>query len=70
MLDLRKIRKESNLTETALSVKVGITQQHYNYIENGKRRPSVDVAQKIASVLGFDWTLFFEDSGLFCTVGG
>ena len=30
-------------------------------IENGNANPSVDVAKKIASVLGFDWTLFYQD---------
>jgi transcriptional regulator with XRE-family HTH domain len=30
-------------------------------IELGERRPSVEVAKKIAAVLFFDWTLFFED---------
>lgn len=39
-----------------------ITQQYYNFIENGRRRPSPEVAQRIAKVLGFDWTLFFVDT--------
>jgi len=30
-------------------------------IELGERRPSVKVAKRIASVLGFDWTQFFEE---------
>jgi len=30
-------------------------------IELGERQPSVKVAKKIASVLGFDWTLFYQD---------
>lgn len=30
-------------------------------IELGERRPSVEVAKKIAAVLGFDWTRFYED---------
>ena len=29
------------------------------YIENNKRNPSVELAQKIANVLDFDWTLFY-----------
>ncbi len=39
----------------------GITRQHYNLIEAGKRRPSVEVAKAIAVVLGFDWTRFYTD---------
>jgi transcriptional regulator with XRE-family HTH domain len=37
-----------------------ISESMYSLIENGKRRPSVDVAKRIAAVLNFDWTLFFE----------
>ncbi len=29
-------------------------------VENGDRRPSVDVAKAIAKVLDIDWTIFFE----------
>lgn len=33
----------------------------YFYIENRNRNPSVETAKKIAAVLGFDWTRFYED---------
>lgn len=33
----------------------------YSKIERGEKNPSVDVAKKIAAVLGFDWTHFYED---------
>lgn len=36
-------------------------QSHYAMIENGWRGASPKTAKKIAAVLGFDWTLFFED---------
>jgi len=29
-------------------------------IETGERRLSVEIAKKIAEILGFDWTKFFE----------
>ena len=61
-MDLKGIRREKGLSGAGLSALVGISQQHYNYIENGKRRPSVEVAKRIAAVLGFDWTRFYEDS--------
>lgn len=61
MKDLRAIRQEKKLTAATVSAHAGITQQHYNFIENGKRRPSVEVAKKIADVLGFPWTRFYED---------
>ncbi|MBQ1281475.1 MAG: helix-turn-helix transcriptional regulator [Oscillospiraceae bacterium] len=41
--------------------RAGISESFYCMIENGERRPSVETAKKIASVLGFDWTLFYPD---------
>ena len=56
LIELRK-----GYTQTQIAEAVGITQQMYSFIELGERRPSVEVAKKIASVLGFNWTRFFED---------
>lgn len=60
---LKDIRKENGKTEAAVAKEVGVTQQHYNFIENGKRNPSVDTAKRIADVLGFEWTKFYEAKG-------
>ncbi|HHX77681.1 MAG TPA: helix-turn-helix transcriptional regulator [Firmicutes bacterium] len=48
-------------TQTQIAKAVGISQQMYSFIELGKRRPSVEVAKKIAAVMGFHWTRFYED---------
>ncbi len=56
LLDLRKGRTQAEIAKAA-----GITQQMYSAIEISKRRPSVEVAKKIAAVLGFNWTRFYED---------
>ncbi|UZH08040.1 helix-turn-helix transcriptional regulator [Heyndrickxia coagulans] len=37
-----------------------MTRQYYGMIENGERRPSVEVAKAIAKVLKIKWTIFFE----------
>ena len=58
---LKELRIAKGLTGSAVSAEAGITQQMYNYVENGKRSPSVTVAKRIAAVLGFDWTRFFDD---------
>ncbi|AFL99474.1 putative transcriptional regulator [Desulfitobacterium dehalogenans ATCC 51507] len=60
---LAKIRLEAEKTHEEVAEVVGIKRQYYSMIENGERNPSVKVAQKIAEVLGFKWTLFFEDNG-------
>ena len=57
---LIKYRNQKGLTRLEVSKLTDITQQMYYYIENGERRPSPDLAQKIAKVLNFDWTKFFK----------
>jgi transcriptional regulator with XRE-family HTH domain len=59
---LRRIRKERGLSQIQVALNANIAQPTYCNIENGLRHPSPAVAKKIASILGFDWTLFFEDS--------
>lgn len=58
---LVNIRKRYNLTQLQVAQRVGIAQPVYNRIETGKSNPSVDTAKKIAAVLGFNWTRFFDD---------
>ncbi len=54
---LRDIRIKNKLTQRDAAAKAGITVQMYNYIENNHRRPSPEVAKRIANVMGFtdDW---------------
>ena len=54
-------REAMKMSQYDVSKVVGIAQATYCNIENGKRRPSVETAKKIAAVLGFEWTRFFED---------
>lgn len=56
------IREEKGLVQKNVSEKVGITQPSYCKIEKGKIKPSVYVAKKIADVLGFDWTRFYDEN--------
>ena len=59
-MELKHLRKAKHMTQDELAQKIGIERVSYCNIENGKRRPSVEVAKKIAEVLDFDWTKFFE----------
>jgi transcriptional regulator with XRE-family HTH domain len=54
------IKKRAGQSQESVAAKCGISQNHLSAIENDIRRPSVDVAKRIAAVLNFDWTLFFE----------
>jgi len=38
-----------------------LSRSFYTEIENGDKNPSVETAKKIASALGFDWTIFFNN---------
>jgi len=57
----KQTREEKGFTQEELAAKIGITRQHIGLIENGVVAPSVEVAKKIAAVLGFNWTRFYED---------
>lgn len=55
------IRKRKGLSQKQVSEKANIAQPSYCKIEKGERGVAVETAKKIADVLGFDWTRFYED---------
>ena len=57
---LKEARVKKHMTGAQVATESGVTQQFYNYIEHGERRPSVETAKKIAAVLDFPWVRFFE----------
>lgn len=59
MLWLKEIR--GNKSQQAVADEIGIAQSTYASIEVGSRKPSVSMAKRIAAVLGFDWTRFYEE---------
>ena len=60
-MDLVKIRQDKDFTQSQVAIKANISLSFYSQIENGVRKPSVDTAKRIASVLDFDWTKFFDE---------
>lgn len=62
MPDVAKLRKEQGLRQSDLAAAAKVTTQYIWMLENGERKPSVKVAQRIAAVLGFDWTEFFKET--------
>lgn len=60
-MNLKLKRVEKNLTQQQLAEKIGVDRTLVSKIECGAASPSVGVAKRIASALGFDWTLFYED---------
>lgn len=59
---LKEIRANDGRTQEQVADEAGITRGAYCNIETGDRRPSVEVAKRIAGVLGFEWTRFYEES--------
>lgn len=59
---LFELRKQKNMTQAEVAEQADIARTTYSMIETGERNATVDNAKKIASVLGFNWTIFFEDN--------
>ena len=60
-MNLKQIREKKLLTQQQLADMVGVDRTLISKIESGCANPSVSTAKKIAAVLGFHWTKFFED---------
>lgn len=50
-----------NKNQNEIASLVGVSQGYYSDIENGRKTPRPATAKKIAAVLGFNWTRFYED---------
>lgn len=55
------LRQKKELSQDELAKLCNTTQMTISNIENGNRRPSPNLAQKLAKVLKFDWTKFYEE---------
>lgn len=58
---LKDLRAKKDLTQQEVANAANVDVTMISKIELGERRPSVEVAKKIAAVLGFEWTLFYQD---------
>lgn len=60
MIDLKEIRNKKGLTQQELADRVGVNRTVITRLETEvDYKPSVPTAQKIADILGLDWTKFF-----------
>ncbi|HZZ81936.1 MAG TPA: helix-turn-helix transcriptional regulator [Gemmataceae bacterium] len=57
---LKRLRKDANLTQTALATKAGMTRSAIAKFELGEREPLLSTAQRLAEALGVD-CLAFQD---------
>ena len=59
MINLQKVRTEKGLTQQTLADKCGVVRQTISEIENGRNKPSVELAKKLGEILEIDWVKFF-----------
>lgn len=59
---LKSNRLKLGLKQSEVANKIGISEQYYNMIENGKRKPSVTTAKRLSKLLNVNWTIFFDDT--------
>ncbi len=57
---LKKLRADKGYSQKETAKLCFLSQPSYANIENDKRHPSVSTAKRIADVLNFDWTRFYE----------
>lgn len=65
--NLIKARKKAKYTQFELSNKLGITERHYQNLEAGTSKGSVDVWEKLKFILhakSIDWLLEQSDDNL------
>jgi putative transcriptional regulator len=54
-------RNDLDMTQEEVAKEAKIDRTYYTKLENGAT-PSVKVAKSVSTVLGFDWTRFFEQN--------
>jgi transcriptional regulator with XRE-family HTH domain len=59
--NLKRLRKKRNLKQTDLAEKVGVSSTFIANIEQGKRKPSMEIIQKIVNALQIKPKELFED---------
>lgn len=57
---IRDIRKKKGLSQKELAQMIGTTQQNYQQLESGKRKPKWEQCAKIAHALGLSINYFIE----------
>lgn len=58
---LRQEREKAGLSQLELALKADISQNMVNYIETGKRTPSLDTFLKICNALNINPAILFSD---------
>lgn len=63
---LIKIRNKKNLSQEKMAILLNIPLSTYSAYEIGTRRPKIEEAQRIAKILRFKWTKFYDRENDIC----
>lgn len=58
---LKQARVSKGFTQETIARQAGIAKTTYASYEQGQRNPSIENAKILAKILGFSWTIFFEN---------
>jgi len=58
---LKKLRKDKKIKTREIAQTLGVSFQHYNDIENGRRNPSIELSLEIAKYFDVSVEQFLED---------
>lgn len=68
MKNLYEIRKEKGISQVALSVKLGISQETISAYENGKSYPSVEILMKLCDIFNISSDYLLDRTNIRLTV--
>ena len=58
--NVKALRKQLGWSQEFLAEKTGVTAPYITQIEVGKRTPSLDIVEKLATALGVEYKVLFE----------
>lgn len=59
---IKKLHKLTGITQAQMADKLGISFNQYNVIVNGKAPMTIERGNKIANILGYPFTLIFDEA--------
>ena len=58
--NIKSLRKKLGWSQELLAEKTGVSAPYITQIEVGRRTPSLDIVEKLASALGVEYKILFE----------
>lgn len=62
-VNIQRLRRDAGLSQEELGDRAEVHQTYLSQVEGGKRNPSVDVLERLATALGVDIAVLFSTRG-------